>query len=223
MTGKIRGFLVLLAVQKNKKMEIGIRHTHLLVVVLFLLIYLIKTTLLLLNKQEALLKFSKMVKVPEMIVSILFLVTGIYMLIQLPEIKSLLIIKIVAVFLSIPLAVIGFKKQNKILAVASLLLIVGAYGLAEMSKKQKSKSMSTISESTVNGAELYNKSCVSCHGADGKLALNGAKDLTQSALDLNAKLDIIKNGKNAMTPFGEMLNEAQIKAVAEYTETLKNN
>ena len=223
MTGKIRGFLVLLAVQKNKKMETGIRHTHLLVVVLFLLIYLIKTTLLLLNKQEALLKFSKMVKVPEIIVSILFLVTGIYMLIQLPEIKSLLIIKIVAVFLSIPLAVIGFKKQNKILAVASLLLIVGAYGLAEMSKKQKSKSMSTISESTVNGAELYNKSCVSCHGADGKLALVGAKDLSQSVMDLNAKMEIIKNGKNAMGPFGGILNDEQIKAVAEYTETLKNN
>ena len=95
-------------------MESGIRLTHLLVVVLFILIYLIKTTLLLLNKQETLMKFSKMVKVPEMIVSILFLVTGIYMLTQVPEIKSLLIIKIVAVFLSIPLAVIGFKKQNKI-------------------------------------------------------------------------------------------------------------
>ena len=118
-------------------METGIRHTHLLVVILFLLIYLIKTTLLLMNKQETLMKFSKMVKVPEMIVSTLFLVTGIYMLTQVPEIKSLLIIKIAAVFLSIPLAVIGFKKQNKILAVASLLLIVGAYGLAEMSKKQK--------------------------------------------------------------------------------------
>ena len=203
-------------------METGIRHTHLLVVILFLLIYLIKTTLLLMNKQETLMKFSKMVKVPEMIVSTLFLVTGIYMLTQVPEIKSLLIIKIAAVFLSIPLAVIGFKKQNKILAVASLLLIVGAYGLAEMSKKQKSKSMDAISESTVNGEELYNASCVSCHGADGKLALMGAKDLTKSAMDLNAKVEIIKNGKNAMSPFGAMLNDEQIKAVAEYTETLKN-
>ena len=203
-------------------METGIRHTHLLVVILFLLIYLIKTTLLLMNKQETLMKFSKMVKVPEMIVSTLFLVTGIYMLTQVPEIKSLLIIKIAAVFLSIPLAVIGFKKQNKILAVASLLLIIGAYGLAEMSKKQKSKSMDAISESTVNGEELYNASCVSCHGADGKLALMGAKDLTQSAMDLNAKVEIIKNGKNAMSPFGAMLNDEQIKAVAEYTETLKN-
>ena len=174
------------------------------------------------NKEEALAKFSKGFKVPEMIISVLFLGTGIYMMIQLPEIKSLLIIKIVAVFASIPLAVIAFKKKNKMLAVASLILIIAAYGLAEMSKKQKSKSMEGISESNVSGQELYNASCLSCHGADGKLNLMGAKDLSISTMDLNARIEIITNGKNAMTPFLGMLNEEQIKAVAEYTETLKN-
>ena len=202
-------------------METGIRHTHLLTVILFLTIYLIKTILLLMNKDEALAKFSKGFKVPEMIISFLFLGTGIYMMTQVPEIKSLLIIKIAAVFLSIPLAVIGFKKKNKMLAVASLILIIGAYGLAEMSKKQKSKSMETISQSNINGQELYTASCVSCHGADGKLNLMGAKDLSVSQMDLNARIEIIKNGKNAMTPFASMLSEEQIKAVAEYTETLK--
>ncbi|HLC83198.1 MAG TPA: c-type cytochrome [Bacteroidia bacterium] len=202
-------------------METGIRHTHLLTVILFLTIYLIKTVLLLMNKEEALAKFSKGFKVPEMIISVLFLGTGIYMMTQLPEIKSLLIIKISAVFLSIPLAVVGFKKKNKILAVASLLLIIGAYGLAEMSKKQKSKSMEAITESDVNGHELYTASCVKCHGEDGKLNLLGAKDLTLSTMDLNTRIEIIKNGKNAMTPFSGMLNEEQIKAVAEYTEELK--
>lgn len=202
-------------------METGIRHTHLLTVILFLTIYLIKTILLLMNKEEALAKFSKGFKVPEMIISVLFLATGVYMMTQLPEIKSLLIIKISAVFLSIPLAVVGFKKKNKILAVASLLLIIGAYGLAEMSKKQKSKSMDAITESNVNGQELYSASCAKCHGEDGKLNLMGAKDLTLSTMDLNARIEIIKNGKNAMTPFSGMLNDEQIKAVAEYTETLK--
>ena len=202
-------------------METGIRHTHILSVILFLAIYLIKTVLLLMNKNEALAKFTKVVKVPEMIISTLFLATGVYMLTQVPEIKSLLIIKIVAVVASIPLAIIGFKKQNKALAVVSLLLIITAYGLAEMSKKQKSKSMDAISGSTVNGQEIYNASCATCHGADGKLNLMGAKDLSVSTMDLTARIDIIKNGKNAMNPFGTMLTEEQIKAVAEYTETLK--
>jgi cytochrome c553 len=202
-------------------METGIRHTHLLSVILFLLIYLIKTVLLLSNKNEGLAKFTKVVKVPEMIVSTLFLATGIYLLTQIPEIKSLLIIKIVAVLISIPLAIIGFKKKNKVLAVLSLVLLIGAYGMAEMSKKQKSKSMETISGSNLNGQELFNASCTSCHGADGKLGLMEASDLSISTMELAAKIELIKNGKGAMTPFAEILTEEQIKAVAEYTESLK--
>ena len=203
-------------------MEKGILHTHLLSVILFLLIYLIKTALLLSNKNEGLAKFTKVVKVPEMIISTLFLATGIYLLTQIPEIKSLLIIKIIAVLISIPLAIIGFKKKNKILAVLSLLLLIGAYGMAEMSKKQKSKSMEAISTSTINGQELFNASCTPCHGDDGKLGLMGSSDLTVSTMDLTARIELIKKGKGAMTPFAEILTEEQIKAVAEYSESLKN-
>jgi mono/diheme cytochrome c family protein len=204
-------------------METGMRHTHILTVILFLLIYLIKTILLLANKQESLAKFTKKVKVPEMIISTLFLVTGIYMMVQLPEIKSLLIVKIAAVLISIPLAVIGFKKQKKALAVISLLLLITAYGLAEMSKKQKSKAMENIVETNIDGKELYNASCKTCHGEDGKLGLMGAKDITQSSMDLNARIEIITNGKTGtgMNAFKGMLTEEQIKAVAAYTETLK--
>lgn len=202
-------------------METAVRHTHLLSVILFLLIYLIKTTLLLANKEDGLAKFTKVIKIPEMIVSTLFLVTGVYMLTQIPEIKSMMIIKIIIVLASIPLAVIGFKKKNKVLASVSLLLIIGAYGLAEMSKKQKSKSMENIGATTINAQELYSASCARCHGDDGKLGLLDASDLTASAMDVSARIEIIKNGKGAMTPFNEVLTDEQIKAVAEYSEGLK--
>ena len=62
----------------------GILHSHYLVVVLFLLIYVIKTILLLSNKNDLLAKFSKKVKIAEIIISVLFLVTGIYLSTQLP-------------------------------------------------------------------------------------------------------------------------------------------
>lgn len=202
-------------------METGIRHTHLLSVILFLLIYLIKTILLLANKEDGLAKFTKIVKIPEMIISTLFLATGVYLLTQIPEIKSLMIIKIIVVLASIPLAVIGFKKKNKMLASISLLMIITAYGLAEMSKKQKSKTMENISESTTNGQELYTASCVKCHGDDGKLGLLGAPDLSASEMDLATRVEIIRSGKGAMTPFIGILTEEQIKAVAEYSEDLK--
>jgi cytochrome c553 len=213
--------LLFLGKQKIKKMGTGILYTHLIVVNLFLLIYLIKTILLVANKNEGLEKFTKITKVPEMIISFLFLTTGIYLLTQIPEIKSLLIVKIVIVLLSIPVAIIGFKKKNKALAVLSLAMLTGAYGLAEISKKQKSKSMESISSSTLNGQELFNASCTSCHGADGKLRLLEAADLSTSSMELSARIELIKNGKGAMTPFGGTLNDEQIKAVAEYSQTLK--
>ena len=109
--------------------------THFIVVTLFFIIYLIKTILLLASKNEALASFSKKVKVPEMIISFLFLATGIYLMTQV-EIKPLLIVKITIVFLSIPLAVVGFKKGNKGLATLAFLLIVGAFGIGEMMKKK---------------------------------------------------------------------------------------
>jgi len=202
-------------------METNILHTHIVSVILFLLIYLIKTILLLANKNEGLAKFTKIVKVPEMIISVLFLATGIYLLTQIPEIKSLLIIKIIAVFISIPLAIIGFKKKNKVLAVVSLLLIISAYGLAEMSKKQKSKALEGISKTNTNGQELYIAACSGCHGVDGKLGIMGAKNLSASTMDLSARIELIKNGKAAMTSFSGILTDEQIKAVAEYSQSLK--
>lgn len=206
----------------------GIFYTHLISVNLFLLIYLVKTIMLLANKNEGLAKFTKTFRVPEMIISTLFLLSGIYMLIEIPEIKSLLIIKIVAVFASIPLAVIGFKKGNKALAVLSLVLIIAAYGLAEMSKKQKSETAGTDMEATsaansvaVNGQEIYTQNCAKCHGDDGKAGVMGATDLSISAMDANTKLITVKAGKGAMTPFEGILSDEQIGAVVGYVETLK--
>jgi uncharacterized membrane protein SirB2 len=107
-----------------------IKLIHKISVILFLLIYFIKTILLISNKEDALTKLSKILKVPEMIVSFLFLGTGIYLITQLPEIKPLLIIKVGLVFLSIPVAIIGFKKRNKVLGALSLLMITASYGLS---------------------------------------------------------------------------------------------
>lgn len=202
-------------------MEKGMLHTHLLSVILFLVIYLVKTVLLVANKDEGLQKFTKITKVPEMIISVLFLGTGIYMLTQVPEIKSMLIIKIVIVFASIPIAIIGFKKKNKALAILSLIMLIAAYGLAEMSKKQKSKTMETISSTNIDGKDIFEKRCVQCHGSDGKLGLMGSPDLSNSTMDLNQRIEIIKNGKGFMTPFNGLLSDEQINAVAAHIETLK--
>src|ERR1041385_9582459 len=103
----------------------GILNTHYVVVTLFFFIYVIKTVLLLSGRNEVLSAFTRKTKVVEMIVSTLFLATGIYLAMQLPfggKYDYLFWIKLVMIAAAIPLAVVGFRRANKILAAMSLLL-----------------------------------------------------------------------------------------------------
>jgi mono/diheme cytochrome c family protein len=189
---------------------------HQISVITFFLIYVIKTILLLGNKKDLLQRFTKVIKVPEMIVSFGFLATGIGMLTQIPEIKTLLIIKISIVLISIPVAIIGFKKGNKILAALSLLMITASYGLAEISRKKKAVvSNETFDENgQARGNIVYNDNCARCHGADGKLGITGASDLSKTMLDRTAIINIIHKGRGAMTPVP--MSEEQAIATATY-------
>jgi len=70
------------------------------------------------------------------------------------------------------------------------------------------------------GMKIYKKYCVACHGLNGKMGMNGAKDLTQSQLSLTERKLLIANGKNTMTAFKSILDAEEIKLVAEYTMSL---
>ena len=72
------------------------------------------------------------------------------------------------------------------------------------------------------GEKVFKINCVICHGRDGKLAINGAKDLGLSTLSLSDRILIIKEGKNLMTPFKALLNDEQIRAVAQYSLKFTN-
>jgi cytochrome c6 len=72
-----------------------------------------------------------------------------------------------------------------------------------------------------SGGVIFRKNCVTCHGADGRLGLSGAKDLTQSDLSLEDRMVLIAKGRGLMTPFEGMLTPEQIAAVAQYTMELK--
>ena len=73
----------------------------------------------------------------------------------------------------------------------------------------------------LNGIEVYKQKCVLCHGADGRMGLNGAKALPDSKLDEHERINIILNGKNIMPSFRKTLSYEEIKAVAAFTMTLK--
>ena len=202
-------------------------HTHTLVVILFLLQYLVKTLLLLLNKNETLQNYIRKTKVAEIIVSVLFLATGVYLAFNSGNNGTWLWVKLIAVLLSIPLAVIGFKKMNKTLAVISLMLIVYAYGVSETKspvfKKAGTGGVNQFSDVPAGqlGSAIYESKCMNCHGADGKLGLSGAKELGASMLTHEEKMELITNGKGAMMGFGGELSQEQIHAVTIYIEEFK--
>lgn len=204
----------------------GIFHTHVLVVILFLLVYLVKTILLLANKENVLNAVTRKFKVPEMIISFLFLATGIYLWINSGSIDTWFWFKLIAVFASIPLAIIGFKRKNKILAVLAVLLLVYAYGVSETKsyyfKKPDVQAEFVGIEAGFLGKSVYESQCLNCHGPTGESQLSGAKDLSISEMSMTEVENIIKKGKNTMPAFEKVLTDEQTKAVAEYVHSFRN-
>ncbi len=206
-------------------------HTHKLVVTLFILIYLIKAILLLMGNKEILTKFNRIIKVPEMIVSALFFITGLIMLNKIADFTVLFAIKLIMVIGAIPVAVIAYKKYNKVLAVLSIVMLIAAYGLAEMYRAQfgKKHEVSQVIDDatdpqydlTTHGKALFSAQCVICHGDDGKANFSGAKDLTLIATTDEKIIEAIKNGKNAMPKMEKIYNEQELKALANYVQSLR--
>jgi cytochrome c553 len=206
---------------------------HLISVNIFLLLYVIKTFLLFSNKTN-LEKFTRATKVFEMIVSFTFLVTGIWLLFILGATKVLLVIKFILVFASIPISVIAFKRQNKVMAVLSLLLIVGAYGMSEAAKKKtfiplKVEVNGNADDVAKLGIKTYIANCVMCHGKDGKKMYREATDLSASGLD-QASIELVvregttgtlKRGQVRMPAFAGVLSDEEIIAVSAYIQTLR--
>ncbi|MBP7807836.1 MAG: cytochrome c [Bacteroidia bacterium] len=196
-------------------MNEAISLTHRITVTLFFLIYVVKTVLLLSNRADLLQKFTKTTKVPEMIVSSLFLITGVYLMMGLEHISTMLWVKVILVVLSIPIAIVGFKKNNKILAALSLLMITASYGLAEVQKKKREKG-EVVATTNSNGGEIYALKCANCHGADGKLGFSGAADISKTMMSADSIKLTILNGKGLMMAVD--ITDEQAAAVAAYVE-----
>jgi len=212
-------------------MYTGFYHTHKLAVLLFLLLYIIKLVLLFVNTDK-LDAFSKKFKVPEMVISFLFLATGVFLAIKSADISNLLIVKFALVLAAIPLAIIGFKKHKKALAVLSVLLLISVYGIAEMNRGMKSKKVPLEAAVITNpsdanydvlshGQILFVSQCAMCHGPSGDQGMSGAKNLVTSKLTLEAVMEIITKGKNSMPAYKKSLTDTEIKAITNYVMTLR--
>ncbi len=202
-------------------MNTGIKHGHVTIVILFLLFLGYKAVLLLTNNVEKLTAFRNKTKVLDMILGALIILTGSYLMFIQPVIESWLYIKFAVVIAAIPLAIVGFKKSNKVLVTISLLAFIGLYGFAEMHSKLKPKVETTEgTEPIVQGKAIYAQECVKCHGDNGKLGAMNAADLTVTKLTTDEISQVIKNGKGVMPGFTQY-SDAEVTAISEYVLTLK--
>lgn len=105
-----------------------IKYVHIATVLLFLFSFLYKTLLLFTDETRALESYKKKTIVAEGVISLLFLITGIYMLTSFGmdwlKHSPWFHIKLTLVIIALPLGFIGFKRRNKMMAGASTLLFV---------------------------------------------------------------------------------------------------
>jgi len=73
----------------------------------------------------------------------------------------------------------------------------------------------------VDAKKKFKNNCAICHGTKGNMKINGAKDLTKSSISLKESVAQVYHGKGLMTPYKGILSDAEIVAVAKFTETLR--
>ena len=77
-------------------------------------------------------------------------------------------------------------------------------------------------QSAFDVSALYAQRCATCHGMEGNMSMGGAKKLTESVSTKEEISAQIRYGKGTMPPFGEMLTNEQITALAEYVLTFRS-
>jgi mono/diheme cytochrome c family protein len=102
-----------------------------------------------------------------------------------------------------------------------IMVVIGGFVLFAVACNNNTTEKTTPPDPLAEGRKIFQNFCVTCHGADGKLALNGASDLSASVLPLEGRVAVITNGRKLMQPWSGTLTERQINLVAAYTLTLK--
>jgi len=102
------------------------------IVQLFLIFIIFKVVLLFVNK-PLLSKVRAKTKIVDMVLGLFILISG-FLAFDAIEwmIMPMLIVKILMALASIPLAIVAFKKENKMLAVLSIALMIATYAIGYM-------------------------------------------------------------------------------------------
>ncbi|WP_066834881.1 SirB2 family protein [Rufibacter ruber] len=111
-------------------------NTHVLVVILFLVFFVLKAILLFLNKHDRLNKIRASTLMLDLVFGVLILVTGAYLIgyrafYGSGTLPTWFLAKVVLVLAAIPVGIVGLKRHSKVLTALGLLLFLYVYGVAE--------------------------------------------------------------------------------------------
>ncbi len=75
----------------------------------------------------------------------------------------------------------------------------------------------------IDAKRIWKIRCIACHGLYGDMGTNGAANLQDSDKSMEYRINIITNGSEngVMTAFGDILDEDEIKAMAQYTMDMR--
>ena len=100
-----------------------------------------------------------------------------------------------------------------------ILLSISFLGCSTATQQETKPATSSNSGVTINGQELYDAYCASCHGAAGVGARAGVLNTGKNVQDV---INVIKSGINPVMPgYQDRLSSDQIKAMASYVAALK--
>lgn len=208
-------------------------HIHIITAIVFLLFYLIKTVLLVLNKETIFIKINGKTNIPQRLIEVIFLISGIYLSFNsgMVQIGNWFWIKLILFIILLPLGIMAMAKRRKIMAVICLLGFLYLYGVSETKSPVFDWKQGLISHSTMDGLEnmelkeaaeyIFLQNCAVCHGKKGTKGLSGANELINSEKTPGEMIQIINTGKNAMPGYESVLSQGQISSIVDYILELK--
>ena len=115
--------------------------------------------------------------------------------------------------------------QKSFVLLLFLALIIVACGGGEDAPNESPATAKTEAKRDINVKKIWKVRCIACHGIDGTMGTNGAANLQESDKDMAYRINIITNGSEngVMTAFGEILDEDEIKAMAQYTMDMRKD
>lgn len=103
----------------------------------------------------------------------------------------------------------------------SLLILATSCSGSKTEKVEETEEQAEKEFSFSDAKSLYTMKCASCHGADGKLGMSGAKDLSTSKITDQQIMCMIQSGQNAMPAFKDMIPDYQLEQLVVVVKSLR--